>query len=213
MLSNHVDAESSFRTPELLKEYGIRRAINVLIERGGAGLRPFGVLEVDSADPGQFDAADAAFLAGFAGLLGIAIERQQSDERLSLSLQRQELLTREMSHRVKNSLAVVAGLLQLQAKAGGSDDVRQALAAAAARVRTVAEVHDQLWRANLIGSVELPDFLAALCDSVERAGNGQRIALQAQPIALDADRAIPLGLIVNECLFNAIKHAYPGGGR
>jgi GAF domain-containing protein len=85
-----------FRTPQLLAEHGIRRAVNVLIEKGGEGKSYFGVLEVDSADPGQFDQDDAEFLAGFAGLLGVAIERQQADARLHEALKHQALLTREM---------------------------------------------------------------------------------------------------------------------
>jgi hypothetical protein len=79
VISNHLQEETRFRTPKLLSDHGIRRAINVLIARGGEGHLPFGVLEVDSPQSGQFDVADADFLAGFAGLLGIAIERQHAD--------------------------------------------------------------------------------------------------------------------------------------
>ena len=64
VISNHLQEETRFRTPKLLSEHGIKRAINVLIARGGEGHLPFGVLEVDSADSGQFDLADADFLAG-----------------------------------------------------------------------------------------------------------------------------------------------------
>jgi GAF domain-containing protein len=60
----------------------------VLIEKGGEG-KPFGVLEVDSAEPGEFDQRDADFLAGFAGLLGIAIERQHADAQLLEALEHQ----------------------------------------------------------------------------------------------------------------------------
>jgi hypothetical protein len=59
VISNHLETEPRFRTPWLLKDNGIKRAINVLIERGGEGKAFFGVLEVDSADPGRFDEADA----------------------------------------------------------------------------------------------------------------------------------------------------------
>jgi hypothetical protein len=62
--------ETRFQTPRLLADHGVKRAINVPIERGGHGKAFFGVLEVDSPDPGRFDQADADFLAGFAGLLG-----------------------------------------------------------------------------------------------------------------------------------------------
>ena len=79
VISNHLEVDTRFRTPRLLADHGVRRAFNVLIEKGGEGKAFFGVLEVDSADPGQFDQDDANFLAGFAGLLGVAIERQQDD--------------------------------------------------------------------------------------------------------------------------------------
>jgi two-component system, sensor histidine kinase PdtaS len=115
VISNHLQ-EDRFRTPKLLSEHGIKRAINILIARDGEGNLPFGVLEVDSADSGQFDLADADFLAGFASLLGIAIERQQADAELQKALEHQAMLTREMSHRVKNSLASVVGLLRVQSR-------------------------------------------------------------------------------------------------
>jgi GAF domain-containing protein len=159
VISNHLQADNRFRTPRLLAAYGIRRAINVLIEEGGEGKTFFEVLEVDSADPVQFDQDDANFLAGFAGLLGIAIERQQADASLQDALKHQALLTREMSHRVKNSLASVVGLLRVQARSAQSRDVKNALQDASLRVSTIAEVHDHLWRSSHIGYVELADFM------------------------------------------------------
>jgi GAF domain-containing protein len=148
IISNHLEADTRFRTPQLLAEHGIRRAVNVLIEKGGEGKVFFGVLEVDSADPGQFDQDDVEFLAGFAGLLGVAIERQQADARLQEALQHQALLTREMSHRVKNSLTSVVGLLRVQASSAQSQDVKNALQDASLRVSAIAEVHDHLWRSS-----------------------------------------------------------------
>lgn len=85
--------EIRFRTPQLLSDNGIKRAINVLIRRGGASDTPFGVLEEHTPDPGQFDDADADFMAGFAGLLGIAIERQHADAELQKAHDHADLLT------------------------------------------------------------------------------------------------------------------------
>ena len=165
VVSNHLQEETRFRTPKLLAEHGIKRAINVLIRRGGEGDTPFGVLEADSPDPGQFDDADADFLAGFAGLLGIAIERQHADAKLQEALDHEALLTREMSHRVKNSLTSVVGLLRVQARSSESTDVKNALENAAMRVASIAEVHDHLWRGSKVGFVDLSDFVGHLCKS------------------------------------------------
>lgn len=211
VISNHLQDETRFRTPQLLADHGIKRAINVLIERGGERNDWFGVLEVDSSDPGQFDEADAQFLAGFAGLLGIAIERQQADAKLAEALEHQELLTREMSHRVKNSLTSVVGLLRVQAASSQSADVKNALQDASSRVATIAQVHDHLWRGTRIGFIELADFMTELCKKLRGTMQGHTLHSHADPMMLSADHAIPLGLLINELVTNAVKYAYPGG--
>ena len=209
VISNHLEVETRFRTPPLLTRYGIRRAINVLIERGGEGKSFFGVLEVDSPDAGQFDQADADFLTAFAGLLGVAIERQQADAKLQEALEHQALLTREMSHRVKNSLTSVVGLLRVQARSAASEDVKNALRDAGARVATIAQVHDHLWRGSRIGFIDLADFMNELCKKLKGSTEGHLLHCDADPMLLSADHAIPLGLLVNELVTNAVKYAYP----
>ena len=210
VISNHLQEETRFRTPKLLSDHGIRRAINVLIARGGEGHLPFGVLEVDSPEPGQFDVADADFLAGFAGLLGIAIERQHADAELREALDYQAMLTREMSHRVKNSLASVVGLLRVQGRSAESEDVRNALQDAASRITTIAQVHDHLWRSTKIGFVDIADFAGELCRNLQQTVS-HTVNCSFAPLMISADKAIPLGLLINELVTNAAKHAYPGG--
>lgn len=211
VISNHLQEETRFRTPKLLSDHGITRAINVLIARGGEGHLPFGVLEVDSPDVGQFDLPDAEFLAGFAGLLGIAIERQHADAHLQEALEHQAMLTREMSHRVKNSLASVVGLLRVQARSAQSEAVQEALRDAASRITTIAQVHDHLWRSSRIGYVDISDFAGELCGKLQETAPGHKLSCSFGHLMISADKAIPLGLLINELVTNAAKHAYPGG--
>jgi two-component sensor histidine kinase len=208
VISNHLHEETRFRTPKLLSDHGIRRAINVLIARGGEGHLPFGVLEVDSPEPGQFDVADADFLAGFAGLLGIAIERQHADADLREALDHQAMLTREMSHRVKNSLASVVGLLRVQSRSAESEEVRNALKDAASRITTIAQVHDHLWRSTKIGFVDIADFAGELCRKLQETVS-HKVSCTVGHLMISADKAIPLGLLINEIVTNSAKHAYP----
>jgi PAS domain S-box-containing protein len=82
VISNHLAQETRFRTPQLLADHGVKRAINVLIPDGG---RPFGVLEADSREEGRFTTHDVAFMQGIAALVGVAIERHEATTRLAES--------------------------------------------------------------------------------------------------------------------------------
>jgi GAF domain-containing protein len=79
VISNHLESEQRFRTPDLLAAHGVRRAMNVILQGDGA---PYGVLEVDSKSSGEFSEHDIAFLQGAANILGMAIERQRRERAL-----------------------------------------------------------------------------------------------------------------------------------
>jgi len=215
VISNHLAAETRFRTPTLMVDHGVKRAINVLIQ--GDGER-FGVLEVDSPEAGRFTEADIAFLQSFANLLGIAVDRQQSDEllrdnerQLERSLEHQEVLTREISHRVKNSLTIVASLLKMQARTSTYPEVEQALGDAESRVQTIARVHDRLWRASEVSTIDLADFMQELVEQLRStAPPGTTLSCHFDPVTVATDQAVPLGLLINELVTNAFKYAYSG---
>src|SRR5262245_58788524 len=135
VISNHLENEQRFRTPELLVEHGIRRAMNVILQGDGS---PFGVLEVDSRSEGEFSEHDLAFLQGAANILGMAIEQQQYQRKLQAALDRHQILLKEMNHRIKNSLQVVSSMLQLQAGAVGDAALSDGLNEASTRISAVA---------------------------------------------------------------------------
>jgi two-component sensor histidine kinase len=209
VISNHLDHEQRFRTPEILQRHGIRRAMNVILQGEG---RPFGVLEVDSKSDQEFETADLAFLQGAANILGMAIERDRHERHLTAALERQRLLGREMSHRVKNSLAIVTAMLELQARQSGDPLLGEQLKEAVHRITAVAKAHELLYRGADDQWLDLGKYVEAVCKDVDVSVSGISCHLAADyGIEIQASRAIAAALIVNELIANAAKYAYRGG--
>jgi two-component sensor histidine kinase len=207
VISNHLDIEERFRTPELLLQYGIRRAMNVILEGDGT---PFGVLEVDSRSEGEFRQSDIVFLQGVANILGMAIERQRMEVNLRQALDRQQLLLREANHRVNNSLQIVAAMLHLQSSHTENSDVRNELREAGTRIAAVARAHQKLYISGQIETLDLGAYLTDVCKDINASISTCDINVSAeQGIVIPTDRAITIVLLVNELVTNAIKHAYP----
>jgi hypothetical protein len=207
VISNHLENEQRFRTPELLVRHGIHRAINVILQGDG---RPFGVLEVDSRSEDEFTAHDLAFLQGAANVLGMAIERERQDRSLKALLAHQEVLFKEMTHRVKNSLAIVASILQLQARHTGDSTLTQQLEEAAHRVSAVARAHERIHPRNEPDKVDLGPYIEEVCLDLNEIGHCNIRVEAGRDVPIATDRAIPIALIINELITNATKYAYEG---
>ncbi len=209
VISNHLDIEERFRTPELLVQYGIRRAMNVILSGDNAA---FGVLEVDSRSEGEFSEDDIVFLRGVANILGLAIERQRSEENLRRALAQQEVLMREINHRVNNSLQIVASMLQLHSSATESEVLRHELLEARSRIAAIARAHHRLYRGDKIDAIDLGAYLREVCGDIAASIQTCEVNVRTEEdIMIRTDRAVPAVLFVNELITNAAKHAYPGG--
>ena len=126
---------------------------------------------------------------------------------------RHAVMLREGDHRIKNSLQIVASLMTLQAAREESDSVRNALTGAAARVRSVAGIHDALQGTTGADTVDLGGTLEAMCASLQdMAGDEGHISVIANTRPLQAPVALaqPLALAVNELVVNSLRHAFPG---
>jgi len=206
VISNHLENEQRFRTPELLLEHGIRRAMNVILQGDGA---PYGVLEVDSRSEGEFGENDIAFLQGAANILGMAIERQRYVRQLKNALDRHQILLKEITHRVKNSLQVVTSMLHLQASASNDDALAEHLAEASSRVSAVGRAYERLAFDENVETIALDAYLKDVCaDAIRASSQCQLEYTAASHVGVDADRAIPIALIANELITNAAKHAF-----
>jgi two-component sensor histidine kinase len=209
VISDDLVTDQRFRTPTLLQEHGVRRAINVIIKGDG---KPFGVLEADSRLPGRFLPSDIAFLQAAANLVGVAVERSRREHELEAALAARDLLLREADHRIKNSLQLVASLLSIQRSRLGDEATGAALDSAISRVRAVAEAHRALFHSHDLQSVTFGRMLEDIAAHVGALSPAVAVTCEVEAaLEIDAERAIPLGLIANELLTNAVRHAYPDG--
>jgi two-component sensor histidine kinase len=208
VISNHLENEERFRTPELLRVHGVRRAINVILQGDGA---PYGVLEVDSRSEGEFSEQDITFLQGAANILGMAIERQRYERDLQAAIEHQKVLLNEINHRVKNSLQLVASMFSLQAGSTNDTALAQSLQEAMVRVTAVARIHERLYRTADIGTIDLVAYLADICVDLREVTPGCDLRFEPDgPIPIATDRAVRVALLATELITNAAKHAYPG---
>ena len=207
MISNHLENEQRFRTPELLLEHGIRRAMNVILQGDGS---PYGVLEVDSRSEEEFSERDIAFLQGAANILGMGIERDRYERQLKAALDRHQVLANEMSHRVKNSLQMASSMLHLQSNTTDDDVIQGHLKQASGRVSAIGRAYERLSRDADVEQIDVCTYLKEVC--IDAVGESSHCKLEFEgglALRLDADRAISLALIVNELVTNAAKYAFP----
>lgn len=207
VISNHLENEERFRIPELLVRYGIRRAVNVILQGEGSA---YGVLEIDSRSDGDFTEHDLAFLQGAANILGMAIERQRFERDLKAAVDRYEVLMQEVNHRVNNSLQLVMSMLKLQADAANDQALQNQLMEAASRISAIARAHQRLYRTGHVQRVDLGAYLTDVCRDLDDLADCEVKLDLVQGITIAIDRAIPISLLVNELVTNAAKHAYVG---
>jgi two-component sensor histidine kinase len=199
--------ESVYRYPALLKEHGCVASLNVPVRTDG---RVFGVLEVDHITARPFSADDIAFLTGLGNTIGQAIELRRALVAMGKALDEKQLLIREMNHRIKNNLSLVAAMLSLQGKRFADQAVRDELANAVARIHNLALVHDrlQLFSAS-VKEIDAAAHFRELCEML-RSLLPPGIELTTACTGMIAgDNVESLTLVTNELVTNAAKYAFP----
>jgi len=140
--------------------------------------------------------------------------RQEAEQRLDDAILQRDTLVKEIHHRVKNNLAIVATLLELAARGVSDPQALAALDKSRGRIMAMAMIHEQLYRAQNYAMVDLGEHIGRLsADLLSAYSNNPAIRLdvQVEPVLVSLERAIPCGLIVNELITNALKYGYPNG--
>jgi two-component system, sensor histidine kinase PdtaS len=143
--------------------------------------------------------------------------RGQKEARIRAALQEKDVLLGEIHHRVKNNLQIVASLLDLQAARVADPATRDLLRDSQNRIHSMGLIHQTLYGSKDFRSVDFAQFSEALLSALIRSYDTEpeRIAIRidVEPVRLPIDIAVPCGLVVNELITNALKHAFPGRDR
>ena len=193
------------------------------------GERVLAVLNLESDRPAIFGMEEVQLAESLAEAIGLVLEnarlfeavqielteRERAEEQIRASLQEKEVLLKEIHHRVKNNLQVISSLLNLQSGCSNDPQVFEMFRDSQNRVRSMALIHEKLYRSENLAQVDFGDYIRDLTAHLFRSQNAHAGAIslnvQADNIFLDIDVAVPCGLIMNELASNSLKHAFPNG--
>lgn len=140
-------------------------------------------------------------------------ERKKIEEQLRSSLEEKEVLLREIYHRVKNNMQIISSLLRLQARTIADKELLGIFEAAHNRIKTMAFVHEGLYRSKDLAKIDFSDYVKRLTTHLFSVYSSSKkkidLILDVEEIFLDVNTAIPCGLIINELVTNSLKHAFP----
>lgn len=140
--------------------------------------------------------------------------RQEFNAKIKSSLQEKEILLAEIHHRVKNNLAVISGLLGLQSSYIENEDAKKAFEECRNRIQTMALIHDKLYHNETLSKVDFCEYINDLIRHIKNSYNPTvseiEFSVTCNEIHLDIGLAVPCGLILNELMSNAHKHAFKG---
>jgi two-component sensor histidine kinase/putative methionine-R-sulfoxide reductase with GAF domain len=208
--------DPEFRYADVLREHSIVSVLNVPIFVEGTH---WGVLEVDTVEKTTFAEFEVHSLAIFANILGMSLAKDaarnaaaKAASLISDSKFETEIMLRELQHRMKNNLQVIVSFLALQGRASASEEARERIGRVMDRVMAIGLAHDQLSFKKSASSVDMRDYLKALCANIDPRRPNLTIDTEFEPISIPLDRAVPIGLILNELVTNSVKYAFDEKG-
>ncbi len=142
-------------------------------------------------------------------------ERKRSEEQLRVALKEKEVLLKEIHHRVKNNLAVISSLLNMQSKYIKDKKTLEIFRESQNRVKTMALIHTKLYQSSDLARIDFADYIRKLAgdliESYRLEPDSVKLHLDVRDVYFDVNMGIPCGLIINELLTNSLKHAFPNG--
>ncbi len=140
-------------------------------------------------------------------------EEKQDQEFIKISLREKETLLMEIHHRVKNNLAVISGLLELELYQGNGKTTKRFVRSSQLRIKSMAKIHEMLYQSESLSKISfkgyVEEFISAIQKTIQTERFNPQFTLNIDDIALNINQAIPCGLILNELISNSLEYAFP----
>jgi PAS domain S-box-containing protein len=154
-------------------------------------------------------------LLGIQGVISDITDQKRAEDEIKASLKEKEAMMREIHHRVKNNLQIVSSLLRLQSRSIKNKTLKETFEIAQNRIKSMALIHEVLYLSENLDKINFSDYIKRITNHLfamfSRKAKKIRLELDVGDFYLDIDKAIPCGLIINELVSNAFKHAFPDG--
>lgn len=175
--------------------------------------KTIGVLVVQTYEEGlRYTEEDKDMLVFVSTQIAMVIQRKQAEDQMKKSLKEKEALLKEIHHRVKNNLAIIYELLELQSDSLKEPKLQDFFKSSKNRIKSMALIHETLFQSEDIARIDSHFYINSLVDHLESAFGGSdnniHSNVQVENIPLSIDTAVPCGLIINELVTNAFKHAF-----
>ena len=228
VILRNLQEVNDFQLPAFYGEHGIISLVDVIIK--GMDGEPYGVLEIDSPTQHTYDEHDVDFLTGFANVLAEAVATAKRNEALRHTIAKMKglvaekdkllaeraMLAEELKHRVRNNLQLVQGMLANHEKNYPGVDEKASVNGIIRRVMTLAEVYEQLLGTGMGRTIDLGEYLRALCTSLpglQKDRNAQAgLICRVEPLLVDLDTVTAIGMVVAETVSNSYEHALRTAG-
>jgi len=172
------------------------------------------ILEFQSMQDGSQHDYEARYISSGKDEI-LAIVRDITERKQAEEARKNELLLKEIHHRIKNNLQVISSLLYLQSKKINDKVIVQMFQESQDRVKSMAIAHEKLYLSGEMGRLNIEEYIrditTSLFQSYELYSNSVKLSLDVDKVLIDIDTAIPCGLIINELVMNSLKHAFPDG--
>jgi two-component sensor histidine kinase len=141
-------------------------------------------------------------------------DRIEAENQIKQSLKEKEVLLSEIHHRVKNNLAVITGLLELQGYNTDSEEAKKVLKDSQLRINSMALIHEKLYQSENLSEIQFDVYIEELLQVISKSHVSKEkpihVEIDAEPVPLTITQAIPCGLLLNEIVTNSLKHAFTG---